>query len=154
MKKTIFLLLLSYSFLLINAQVEYTYDIHGNRISRHIVSVKLDSSDFKTIDSTFNITDELVTNDFTTYEISNYLDDTQISIYPNPTKDIVNIDITGENASENNKIFIYSMNGQLIEQRTETDNRMQIDLSSLPQGTYIMIIETDKFKYKQKIIKQ
>ena len=154
MKSIILIFLMTCIFLSVNAQVEYTYDIHGNRISRHIVSVKLDSSDFKTIDSTFNITDELVTNDFITYEISNYLDDTQISIYPNPTKDIVNIDITGENASENNKIFIYSMNGQLIEQRTETDNRMQIDLSSLPQGTYIMIIETDKFKYKQKIIKQ
>ena len=154
MKQTILLFLMTCSFLLVNAQVEYTYDIHGNRISRHIVSVKLDSTDYETNDSTFYIANDFVSDENTKYEISNYLDDIQISIYPNPAKDIVNIDIVGKNVSGNNSIYIYSMDGQLIKQTTRSNNRIQIDLSFLSQGTYLMIIQTGNCKYIQKLIKQ
>jgi hypothetical protein len=68
------------------------------------------------------------------------------SIYPNPAKDIINID--GEfNSSD--EVSIYNQVGQLIHQQNLIHESNQIDAGSFPDGIYIIKIKGDNnFIYK------
>ena len=55
-----------------------------------------------------------------------------ISVYPNPTSSILNINFDGEL-----KMTVFNMLGQ---QLLETNNK-QIDISGFDQGTYILIVQ-------------
>ncbi|RZJ80843.1 MAG: T9SS type A sorting domain-containing protein [Chryseobacterium sp.] len=59
---------------------------------------------------------------------------TQISIFPNPGSDFINI-TSGEEISS---VKIYDIAGSLI----KTDNTSRIDISAFPKGNYIISIET------------
>ena len=92
------------------------------------------------------------TLDFNTYEITfhwseqtlptnvNIIEDSQISVYPNPTQGMVYI-----NSDEHVMVRVYSINGMLMMQTTEK----QIDLSAFAPGMYIF----DVNGYKTKIIR-
>ncbi len=62
-----------------------------------------------------------------------------ISIWPNPVKDILNIDISAFDTVREPEISIYGNDGRLIMTMERTD---RIDVSSLPRGIYIIIIKT------------
>jgi hypothetical protein len=69
-----------------------------------------------------------------------------ITIYPNPTKDYINISV------ENDKIEnveIYNLTGKLVKQ--EKSNK--INISNLPVGMYIIKVETDGGNCIKKVIK-
>ena len=82
-----------------------------------------------------------------TVDFSNSIDKVkvpQISIYPNPTKGIVNIKT---NDGEVPKVYVYSMQGQLL--LTETDN--QVDISAFNDGMYVFLVgKTRTLVVKQK----
>ncbi len=61
---------------------------------------------------------------------------TQISIYPNPTQDIIHI---GTSANNVKSIAIYDCSGALIKQLS---NSYSIDLQGFPKGIYFLRIET------------
>ncbi|MCD9854620.1 T9SS type A sorting domain-containing protein [Epilithonimonas sp. JDS] len=71
----------------------------------------------------------------------------KISIYPNPTKDFVNIDT----ASKISKVTIFAVDGkQLLE-----DSTTKINVSKLPAGVYLMKVDfADGKSSTQKIVKQ
>lgn len=73
-------------------------------------------------------------------------------IYPNPTSDFVVI----ENEKLKIKyVSIYDIYGKevLSQKSQDKDQKYTIDLSSLPQGIYIISISTDKQTIRQKVIK-
>jgi hypothetical protein len=59
-------------------------------------------------------------------------------MYPNPVKDILFFKSAGI-AIE--KVKVYDLNGRLVEVFS-LENEYQIDVSNLPQGVYIIEIET------------
>ncbi len=73
------------------------------------------------------------------------IDDTGISdtgnirIWPNPVKDIINIDMSAFNTVREPEITIYSSDGRKIMTTGRTD---RINISSLPQGIYIIVVKT------------
>ncbi|SDF88330.1 T9SS type A sorting domain-containing protein [Epilithonimonas hungarica] len=69
--------------------------------------------------------------------------------YPNPVKDILYI----ENAF-NNKVYIYNMIGNLVKEFEISNNKTNINLSSLEKGNYILISTNGKEQKTFKIIKQ
>ncbi|MBL0737592.1 DUF5074 domain-containing protein [Flavobacterium sp. GN10] len=71
----------------------------------------------------------------------------QLSIYPNPVSDYLNISTEDEITD----VVIYDINGRTINARI---NNNQIDVSNFAKGFYIINIETDKAKYTQKFIKR
>jgi hypothetical protein len=74
---------------------------------------------------------------------------TAITIYPNPVSNVLyikNAGITIEN------VKIYDLNGRLIKEEKLDDN--QIDVSQLPQGIYILDIETAIGVLRQKLVKE
>jgi len=77
--------------------------------------------------------------------------DNFIKIYPNPTKDMLNIEVS-ENI-EIKHISIYSMDGRTIQKETDLLKYRELNISNLEFGTYIINIETDKGIFRSLIIK-
>ena len=72
--------------------------------------------------------------------------DTQIiKVYPNPAKDIVNV------VCENDKIQLMDINGQLL--MVDVTNN-QIDISTLPNGVYLIKIESPDGVFYEKLVKK
>ncbi len=81
----------------------------------------------------------------------------KFSIYPNPAKDNVHIEYAG-NTNKNARIQMYSINGQLIEDRnievSEGINKYSISTTSLAKGTYILKLINDQETKTEKIVIQ
>lgn len=74
-----------------------------------------------------------------------------VSIYPNPSIDIVNIKLNTPIKS----IFIYDLNGKMIlNENGKNQTQQSIDLIDLPKGSYLLSIQTDLGVITRLIIKQ
>ncbi len=78
-------------------------------------------------------------------------EDSFVSIYPNPTSSYLNI-IAPERYSMN-KILLFDLSGRKVIERNYSANEIQLNLSSLAEGTYILIIDTKEEKIVKKVIK-
>lgn len=76
-----------------------------------------------------------------------------VSIYPNPTTDVLNIAIT--TPIESAKISLMSMDGKTVfYQKTAVgQNWIPLSMSALPSGLYFLHIETDKGNTVKKVVK-
>ncbi|HQP90513.1 MAG TPA: T9SS type A sorting domain-containing protein, partial [Bacteroidales bacterium] len=82
-------------------------------------------------------------------------EDNNLSVYPNPATDYINID----NKMGNNPftVSIYNMNGQLVYVKLISDNSnatIQIPVSSLNSGTYIISCQGNNKMYSSKFVKE
>lgn len=73
-----------------------------------------------------------------------------VSIYPNPTTDIVTIDLADNNNSE---LFIYQLDGTFIRKQTLLSNNTVISISDLNVGVYLFEVQNDKGTIIRKIVK-
>lgn len=77
-----------------------------------------------------------------------------ISIYPNPVKDIVSIEITQAWQTGNYHINIYSLLGERLKKIRPEGKTTTIDISDLPDGCYfIEVTNSKKEKTSKKLIK-
>ena len=70
-----------------------------------------------------------------------------LNIYPNPTNGIIHIEAKNIQAIE-----IIDMTGKVVKQLQETSNKMQIDLSKIHKGIYLIKVKTEKGIVTKKII--
>ena len=76
-------------------------------------------------------------------------DETLFSVYPNPTKDVVNM-----NCKDIHQVNLYNAVGQRIESvNTESRDNVQIDLSGLPNGVYILQAVSNGRSLTRRIVK-
>jgi len=80
----------------------------------------------------------------------------EILIYPNPVRDIVTLELSSGFESENLQIHLYSLTG--LEMISENQvfikqNSIEIDLTEIPAGLYLMLIENEKNLFKYKLTK-
>jgi CubicO group peptidase (beta-lactamase class C family) len=68
------------------------------------------------------------------------------SIYPNPSKDILNIDVSNQQILS---LKVFNRNGALLLQ----DNQSQLSIYALPAGTYFIEVETEKGVYRNRFVK-
>ena len=73
-----------------------------------------------------------------------------ISIYPNPASSLINITLPA--GTDNATITLTDINGRTLSQTTTTDAVHQMDVSTLPAGTYIIKVITDKQIFTEKVI--
>lgn len=101
----------------------------------------------------FDYNSPIVTNNYTT-TIQNSLGIQEndfinnISVYPNPVKDILNFK-TEHNIS---KVEVYDISGRILSSNSVLENK--IDLSNLKTGNYILKLYTEKGIMNTKIIKE
>lgn len=82
-----------------------------------------------------------------TTDVNNILEDAAVTVFPNPTNNSLNIesvDLQIELCS------IFDMSGRLI---LEEKNSTDIDVSRFAEGSYLIVVETDKGIVRKKFIK-
>jgi len=79
----------------------------------------------------------------------NGFDLTEISLYPNPVEDLLNIALPSQVALDNAKLF--DITGKLV---LESAQQNTIDMSNLSDGVYILKLKTDKGELTKKVIKR
>lgn len=77
----------------------------------------------------------------------------QITIYPNPTKGIVNVEIALD-AGDNARITVFDLRGRMLMDLKGIGRFTDIDLSNRPMGIYLMKISIGNKSTTWKIIKQ
>jgi uncharacterized delta-60 repeat protein len=96
------------------------------------------------------VTNQIVRLQGSTVLSTNNFDKNDFAIYPNPVKDIININLQGRNTSL--EYVIYDMSGKKITSNKLLENK--IDVSSLSKGIYILKIKTGEKIFENKFIKQ
>ena len=76
----------------------------------------------------------------------NTVESNNISIYPNPTKGIVNI-----KSAENSNVFVYNILGDLVASFNNISNNSKVDLSNLSEGNYVIKVVSEKESVNQQI---
>lgn len=92
--------------------------------------------------------------DLSTTDLKNYIDNNSIIAYPNPTNDIININL-GNNLEDIAKVELYNTNGMKFQEKKPTSSIETFEMQPYPQGMYIIKItfnngesEHHKFIYK------
>lgn len=93
------------------------------------------------------IVDNIIIRDMDQMAVSD-VSRSQISIYPNPASEFLNIRTDDKIKS----VRIYSATGNLV--KTENGHLSILNIASLPKGNYMVTIETDKGSETKKIIKK
>ncbi|TDQ23886.1 discoidin domain-containing protein [Tenacibaculum caenipelagi] len=107
-------------------------------------------SDHKGVSAVINLSANTAARTFETTDNTSQTNNT-FSIYPNPTKGMVNI------KCEDCAPFSYTVRnflGETILQQTATQNNMSINLKSVPKGLYFVAIKTKEKTVTYKIIKE
>ncbi|WP_055444750.1 T9SS type A sorting domain-containing protein [Lacinutrix himadriensis] len=83
----------------------------------------------------------------------NQIEDNVLTVYPNPTDNIVNIKVTGQNNSIS-AIQLHDILGRsLINDVVNNENTLTLDLSSYPKGVYVLSLNINGKKQTKKIIR-
>lgn len=84
----------------------------------------------------------------------NELNFLEISIYPNPTDNLIHIDFDLSTNSVNAEFELLNITGKIILKKSLNQLSTQIDLSNYPKGMYFVKVESDKKAMIQKIVYQ
>lgn len=117
--------------------LSYSYDAMGNRIAREIVISKKAAP----------------LKDSTSY-MSEVLSERTVKIYPNPTRGQLKVEIPIQEGQLIPQFKIYSSSGQLIHSVKATSSTTSFDLSSTPNGLYLLHVIIGKEESTWKIIKK
>ena len=122
-------------------KIKYTYDSAGNRLSRQkeiVVQTRGVLSDDEVEPSIYE----------------EKLSETKVTIYPNPTRGMLKVDISGVEKFENARISLYDLTGKLLQQWAGISQSNTIDLSERTPGMYIMQVAYNGKISSWKIIKE
>jgi hypothetical protein len=122
--------------------VTYAYDAAGNRTARVVTLPAVAKSPAATQSSK------------ATTALDDMVAEKKIVIYPNPTKGIVKVEITGYTDDTKASFRLMSMSGQIIITRTADSSSQTFDLSSQAAGIYLLQITIDDESVVWKIIKE
>ncbi len=82
---------------------------------------------------------------------NNLFENNNLSVYPNPTNDILNIKAINSTLSN---LVLIDLQGRTILKQKVNSNNSQINLQNLPASVYLLQIETEKGKQIIKVVKK
>ena len=82
------------------------------------------------------------------------LDVVDISIYPNPVSDYLQLDLPSELINQDVTVEVINIQGQTVQQFRFNGNAENLNVSNLPAGTYLLNIISDNFIGRDRFIKQ
>ncbi len=118
-------------------KVKYSYDNAGNRVKREIVV------------NTKSVLDDSVSEYY-----SEMLSEKDIRIYPNPTRGHLKVEITGWDNVDQCQLRLYNSVGQQVLSTWAGSSYIELDISSRPDGLYILHITLNGEETSWKIIKK
>ncbi|MBP1678054.1 MAG: hypothetical protein H6Q20_2613 [Bacteroidetes bacterium] len=119
--------------------INYAYDNAGNRVSRTLdvgpqqAAVRHD-------------------NDSVIYH--EVLSNKEISLYPNPVKTNLTVNVKGYDSDVNGEYYIFDIQGKMMLHHKMNSESFQIDMSAYASGNYIMRIVLDGESTTWKVIKK
>jgi len=129
------------SFLNAQTKVAFAYDAAGNRVKREIT--------FKSSKLNLDTTASSIIK-----PVSEMMDKVKITIYPNPTKGQLSVEITNIPANVAGEIKIYNIAGNILHYQKTLGPLNPFDFSIYPTGIYVLYIKVGQNESKWKIIKQ
>ena len=117
--------------------VTFSYDSAGNRIKREIV--------MKT---------RAVAKHEEPENYSEMLADKNIRIYPNPTKGMLKVEVIGYEQSDKLDLWVYDTAGRQLSVYHSASSPADLDISTQPNGIYILRILLNGKETSWKIIKK
>lgn len=75
---------------------------------------------------------------------------TRLIIYPNPVQD--HLTVTNVDPAEYDRVSVYNMQGAKLQQKSVSSSTARLDISSLPDGVYLLILQSS-ITLKEKSIK-
>ncbi|MFA6524109.1 MAG: T9SS type A sorting domain-containing protein [Candidatus Paceibacterota bacterium] len=82
--------------------------------------------------------------------IPEIINESNLSIYPNPAN--TSFEITTENEQIIKEVELYTIEGKLLKQQNYSANKVKVNTSQLPQGMYIIEVQTKEKQMFQKLI--
>ncbi len=133
---------------------EYSYDNAGNRIKRAVIEMPKKEQLLAEIDSTLK-DNEIMDDDILASNngLKNNIDEIEISVYPNPVRELLRIDIIGLNGSENINSQLIDLQGKVVRKERIKVSSNVICFSDIQPGTYFLQIFIDNKYQEYKIIR-
>jgi len=119
--------------------VSYAYDNAGNRISRKIVLLASNPTHVKAAEST---------------QVEDQLGERKITVYPNPTKGALAVEIIGGDAKDAIQLIVFSAQGIQLQNVKVSASITPVNMSAYPGGWYILRVQAGEKVTEFKIIKQ
>lgn len=101
----------------------------------------------------FSYDNDVATNTFDyiyTYESTTSIElpqGTKVAVYPNPATDVIEIE-----ANDINHIALYDLQGQMVRDLAVSGDLVQMGVSTLSKGTYLLKVNTAKDSFVQKVV--
>lgn len=123
--------------------VSFGYDASGNQISKRIYLANGNPK--------FGAAEK---DNKSAEPLSERLNDRDITIYPNPTKGIIAVEITDLDPDVMNFIRVFDMQGKIILDKKASSIRTELNLTDMPAGSYLLVILLGNDKTTWNIIKE
>ena len=151
--KTIINLLLLILFLLpqvYSQTIKYTYDPAGNRVARRVIYLPDEKKADK--NNPDILSENSQANEQNQDAFQHNLGESQIKVFPNPTRGKIMLEITGSN--KNASVSVFDMSGKMVYSKKQFGSSGQIDLSRQPNGVYVMKVLVGDKVSEWEIVKQ
>jgi hypothetical protein len=81
---------------------------------------------------------------------------TKLVVYPNPFVDVVKVNVPDVPNQNQFSIQVFDVNGRLIETQNQAlnNNTLSINLGNLPNGSYILLVNSASIKFSSVVLKQ
>lgn len=123
-------------------KVGYDYDLNGNRIKRYFTGLRqANEHGPAAVDSALAApaVPSATANPKTAGELAL---EHEIRVYPNPTKDLVNVAMSrnGKGEIKAAQLYLIDNNGRVLDSKTHKDAEISFDMSKSPPGNYYLKI--------------
>ena len=175
MKQILFFCIFVFSFSFLCAQTYFGYDASGHRTQRTIFLSSPSSAPSYAPSVVEDRDDEdvLLADENDVFEADNNSDESDLGhpqtpekiytdklkesdilIYPNPTKGALAVEIRNKNPQISHQLTVHNLNGSMVFQQSHVNAYTPIDLSSQPKGVYLLRISSQDSVVTWKIIKE
>jgi len=127
-------------------QVEYAYDVAGNRLGRVAMTLRLNSQTPPSRARQLPA-DTIAPSVVPAGELS-------VRLWPNPTKGLVRLQVSGRREASVVGLRLYNASGVLLKESEETADITEIDLSGYPAATYLLRVTCQGETRVVKIIRE
>jgi len=89
--------------------------------------------------------------------VSNIISQSQFNLFPNPAKDLLNVDLNLTETAENATVTMFDINGRIIEQLNYSNvkqQNIQFNVANLSAGFYFVRIQTENGVQTKEFIKK
>ena len=140
--------------------IEFNYDDSGNRTERNVIYLRV-PEDGKALEveggeppRKLSGAEGREKKSSSTVVYNELIGEQQISIFPNPTKGKLTIEITNLEPDKPASLEVYSLTGEMVLHKNKIRNKTVVDLSKFPTGTYILKIQTSSGVQSWKVVKE